>query len=810
MINIKNRRILIKTFTFESGLWYLAKSLGDALKEHNYVAYIPKSRFIKDGRSFRRAYSEPKNLDEFKYDSIDKYSSDRDVESQISKSIRVHNPDLIISFETMMHTGQWVSNIKSRFGIEVYDVPMPEWVLRSFYDGNSYSVFDKILCLTDVCYDKFSKKYSNSERVSWNYVDKEIFYIGDADKKNKLAFYHAASTNPECSHKNTKEILKAFVDFSSIDSRSSLVITGKLSESEREIAKSCPSIKIIDDFLSREDIASIYRDSGCVLAVSKKEGLGLSLYEAIETGCSIITTNYPPMDVCSDYLCTPISYNDDESLIPAANIGSDIILEQLKRYYKDINMASETKVKDIKNKGKKKNINKINEENEALASALSEEKFEPEMSQDVLRALKEKSDLQKNKNGEGEMPQLIDDKSVSINIGVIGVGQAGSRIAEEFHTLGYDVGVINTSAQDLEFINVMPSQKLLIEGSLGGTGKDLDLGRELFSENESLVLDFANDVLDGNDMVYLAISGGGGTGSSSVDTVVPLLFNTGMPVGVIYVLPKATEDAQSKKNSIESLARLAKMASDNLIASLVVVDNARIEQIYANLSQSQFWKTANSAIVEPMHLFNTLTSQPSQHTSMDPSDFGKIVSCGDCSIYGVIEVDDYMEETSLAEAVIESLNKSMLAEGFNIAQTRVGGVIITGPKEVLDRIPAININYCFHMISEQTEGASIYQGIYNTPGDKDSVKIYSWFAGLGLPQNRIDNLKKESKAQAEIAAQKERARASAMNLDLEDNKVNSVTEEVNRKIRKKKSGFNKLQRGSRGGRGSIIDRRKRK
>ena len=46
----------------------------------------------------------------------------------------------------------------------------------------------------------------------------------------------------------------------------------------------------------------------------------------------------------------------------------------------------------------------------------------------------------------------------------------------------------------------------------------------------------------------------------------------------------------------------------------------------------------------------------------------------------------------------------------------------------------------------------------------------------------LDNLKKESKAQAEIAAQKERARASAMNLDLEDNKVNSVTEEVNRKI----------------------------
>ena len=37
-----------------------------------------------------------------------------------------------------------------------------------------------------------------------------------------------------------------------------------------------------------------------------------------------------------------------------------------------------------------------------------------------------------------------------------------------------------------------------------------------------------------------------------------------------------------------------------------------------------------------------------------------------------------------------------------------------------------------------------------------------------------------------------------------------VPEEVNRKIQKKKSGFNRLQRGSRGGKSSIIDRRRRK
>ena len=66
---IKNKRILIKTFTFESGLWYLAKSLGDALSENgNDVCYISKAKYVKEGRSsiFKRTYPEPLNYSEFK------------------------------------------------------------------------------------------------------------------------------------------------------------------------------------------------------------------------------------------------------------------------------------------------------------------------------------------------------------------------------------------------------------------------------------------------------------------------------------------------------------------------------------------------------------------------------------------------------------------------------------------------------------------------------------------------------------------------------------------------------------------------
>lgn len=558
---------------------------------------------------------------------------------------------------------------------------------------------------------------------------------------------------------------------------------------------------IINEILNKEDVYKLYEKSDCVIAPSTREGLGLAFYEAKKFDCEIITTDVDPMNIHTDYLCKVISYNGN-GLIPHAITSSEEILKQLNKYYEENIMAKKTK-------------DQIEAENKSLMEAFGEDSSEedssgsPEMDMDVLSKLNAKLNSKKAKEEKKEEEvQVVSQRSVSIEFAVVGVGQAGSRLAEVFHKKGYDVGVINTSAQDLEFIQVADHQKLLLEGSLGGTGKDLDLGREIFDDSQDQIAQFLDPIIEGNNMVYITVSGGGGTGSSSVDTMVTMLFEAGIQVGVIYVLPKATEDAQSKKNSIETLSRLAKMTVNKMVVNLIVVDNARIEQIYADLSQSKFWEVSNEAIIEPLHVFNTLTCTPSKFTSLDPSDFAKIIAAGNCSTYGVIEVEDYMEETALAEAVISSLGGNMLASGFDLSQTRAGGVIITGPESALERLPALNINYCFHMISQQTNGASIFQGVYSTPSEKDSIKIYSWFAGLGLPKDRVENLKRESEEQALLAESKEKNSAATMTLDFEEDQVNATSREINRKIKKKNSAFSRMQRSS--GRTSLIDRRKRR
>ena len=43
------------------------------------------------------------------------------------------------------------------------------------------------------------------------------------------------------------------------------------------------------------------------------------------------------------------------------------------------------------------------------------------------------------------------------------IEEAGSRLAEVFHSYGYSVGVVNTSSQDLKYIGVPDERKLFLK-----------------------------------------------------------------------------------------------------------------------------------------------------------------------------------------------------------------------------------------------------------------------------------------------------------------------------------------------------------
>lgn len=426
---------------------------------------------------------------------------------------------------------------------------------------------------------------------------------------------------------------------------------------------------------------------------------------------------------------------------------------------------------------------------------------EPALDTSKLAALKAKSQA---KQTEQKMSALKPQKQRSIVFGVVGSGQGGSRIAAVFSNLGYDTVVCNTAPQDLQGINIPDSNKLLLEGTLGGAAKEMDLGRQAAENNRDQLTELIEVKLASSQVNILCLSLGGGSGAGSCETLVDILSATGKPLVVITVLPMDTEDAQTKHNALETLSKLAKLTQTKKVNNLIVVDNAKLETIYQNVSQTEFFDVANKAIVNPIDIFNTLSSQPSSVKPLDSMEWAKLFIGGEgLSTYGELVVSEYSEETALAEAVLNNLNSNLLAGGFDLKQTSYAGVIFVANSKVWKSIPSSSVNYAMAMINDHCASPkAVFKGIYTSDDIKeDVVKVYSMFSGLMLPQTRVEQLKKESKELMTSNKSKDESRSAGLTLDTGSEENVSAAQKIKEKIAAKSSAFGKLAT-------SVSDRRK--
>ena len=331
--SISGKNILIKTFMFESGLWYLAKSLGDILSKSNNVSYIPKARYTRAGSIYVRSYPRMLNRAELIGVSHVGFSNNTPIGPQVYKSIRKHDADIIISFETLMSNSSWISYCKNRSDVEIYDVPMPEWVTKKSLISRRYSIFDKILCLTQQSLDVF-RGYHNATPCGWKYMEDK----GVVKRNDRIIFYHPASINTEFSTKNTDVVLmsmKKFINSRKLDVPVSLIVTGNLPGNSKDLCSGLEDILIINNYVDRQGVFNILEESNCLIAPSKIEGLGLSFFEAKAFGCSIITTNYPPMSNYGDYLCDIAGTEPGIGETRLAKVKVDDLTMEVNKYYED-------------------------------------------------------------------------------------------------------------------------------------------------------------------------------------------------------------------------------------------------------------------------------------------------------------------------------------------------------------------------------------------------------------------------------------------------------------------------------------------
>ena len=417
---------------------------------------------------------------------------------------------------------------------------------------------------------------------------------------------------------------------------------------------------------------------------------------------------------------------------------------------------------------------------------------------DKLAQLKAKA-----KQQEGKMAKIIAKKDRSLNFGVVGTGQCGSRIAEAFYKLGYEAVVINTAVQDLKYIEVPDSNKLLLEYGVGGASKELSIGRDAAEKHVGLIQQLVSEKLSTSQVNVLCTSLGGGSGAGSVPVLIDVLNATGNPLVVIAALPMDSEDAQTKQNALETLAELAQATQSKKIQNLIVVDNAKIEAIYHDVSQMEFFNVANKSIVNILDVFNTYSMLPSAIKGIDPMEWSKIlIDSEGLTVYGELTVDNYSEDTAIAEAVVSNLNNNLLASEFDLKESKYVGVIIAASKEVWAKIPSVAVNYAMSMVQDATgTPRGVFKGIYSIQTDDDSVKVYSIFSGLGLPKERVEVLKKDAKQKMDAVKVKDENRNLSLNLDTGVNKTVSNVDKIKEKIASKASAFGKFT-------STVVDRRK--
>jgi len=107
---------------------------------------------------------------------------------------------------------------------------------------------------------------------------------------------------------------------------------------------------------------------------------------------------------------------------------------------------------------------------------------------------------------------------------------------------------------------------------------------------------------------------------------------------------------------------------------------------------------------------------------------------------GLTKVKAFDDPFAISEAVKTNLQKTLLADGFDLTTAKLAGCIVVGGKKLMAHTKGLqsNIDYAFDVLSEITGQATIHRGIYED--DRDCLRVYTIIGGMDSPRTRLEEL----------------------------------------------------------------------
>jgi hypothetical protein len=208
--------------------------------------------------------------------------------------------------------------------------------------------------------------------------------------------------------------------------------------------------------------------------------------------------------------------------------------------------------------------------------------------------------------------------SLSIKPLVIGAGQAGGKICNEFSRISNDylTYAINSCEADLKSLNSVNKRFKLNNGD--GCGSDPNVCRDLLRDkyNQENIVNDILSILKGKDYntIIIAAGLGGGTGTGLITTMIKVVnslkckkqINDNIPIGAIITVPHEKEAVVKQANSEKELNTLVSLTNQKLLNYVFVINNDYSINIAKSLDSFSEWQLiSNKMFVEKFHEFNT-------------------------------------------------------------------------------------------------------------------------------------------------------------------------------------------------------------
>ena len=217
---------------------------------------------------------------------------------------------------------------------------------------------------------------------------------------------------------------------------------------------------------------------------------------------------------------------------------------------------------------------------------------------------------------------LLPDNSApsSINIGFMGVGGAGNKMAAAFIAEGFTKTLlVNTTGKDIP--DEIAEEHVALIPNADGIGKDTRLGKSVLEGNSAVVEDALRTKLGKVDWLFVMAGGGGGTGSSvaalheatqrymkSVQAQGEVVYIVSWPTSQELLNPTIAKNALSLLNDVSEYPH-------------IVIDNERqLRLLRSQVGMLGLYPKANTGLAKLLGQVLKLSTEASPIQSYDSKD----------------------------------------------------------------------------------------------------------------------------------------------------------------------------------------------